>query len=95
MDFIYSVLTSKLFIANWVISIIFLEMALKSIKRLYPTKPEHKERDEKYSAFKRNDLHCFWRPVLYFWVPSLLLRMLIGVGAWAILALIMRIVLIG
>lgn len=95
MEFILSILTSKWFIANAVISIILLELALQKVKPLRQTMPEHKARDEKYKPFKRNDLHLYYRPVLYFFVPSLLLRMVIGIGAWAVLALVMKIVLIG
>ena len=95
MDYITSVITSKWFIANTVISIGLLEVALMNIKKLRHTKPEHKTRDQKYSPFRRNDLYLFYRPILYLFIPTLLLRIIIGVTAWAILAMIMKIVLIG
>jgi 1-acyl-sn-glycerol-3-phosphate acyltransferase len=95
MDYIVSILTSKWFIVNTVISICLLELALYNVKFLRQTKPEHKARDDKFLPFKRNDLHLFWRPILYLCTPTFVLRIVIGVGAWAILALIMKIVLIG
>ena len=95
MDYVVSILTSKWFIANTVISIILLELALKAVKPLMQTKPEHKTRDEKYKPFKRNDLHLYYRPILYLYVPTLVVRLLLSLIAWALLALIMKVVLIG
>jgi hypothetical protein len=48
--------TNKYFLINWVICIGMLEHGLKSVKPLYTKKDGDKERDEKYSSFKRNDL---------------------------------------
>ena len=95
MDYVVSILTSKLFIANAVVSIGLLELALKEVKLLIQTKAEHKTRDDKFKPFKRNDLHLYYRPILYLYVPTLIVRLLVCAIAWALLAVIMKIVLIG
>ena len=88
-------LTHPYFLVNWVICIIMLETGLKAIKPLYKKKEGDKERDEKYHSFKRNDLHRIWRPILYIIAPFMLIRWVIGVSAWVLLAIITRIVMIG
>lgn len=88
-------LTNKYFLINCVICIVMLETGLKAVKPLYNKKDGDKERDEKYHSFKRNDLHRIHRPILYIFAQFMLIRWIIGIIAWAILALVTRLVMIG
>mgnify|MGYP001587670199 CR=1 FL=1 len=59
-------------IANWIIGIILIELALKKHKSLINV---DESRDSKYSSFRRTDVHLWSRPRLYigsfFVIPKL------------------------
>jgi hypothetical protein len=95
MDYIVGFLTSKWFLANCLICFIMLEYGLNSIKPLYPKNAGDKERDEKYKAFKRNDLNRIHRPILYIFAPFMMIRWIIGILAWVLCALMTKIIMIG
>lgn len=88
-------LTNKYFLLNCVICIIMLEKGLSGMKLLYKRKAEVKDGDEKFSSFKRNDLNRIHRPILYLFAPWMLIRFATGITAWALLAIITRITMIG
>jgi hypothetical protein len=95
MNFIVGFFTSKLFLANCVICIIMLEYGLYAVKPLYPKNAVDKARDEKYKAFRRNDLHRFHRPILYILAPFMLIKCLIGIFAWVLCAFLTKIIMMG
>lgn len=95
MDYVVGFFTSKLFMANCVICIIMLETGLRAVQPLYPKKSGDKERDEKYKAFRRNDLHLIYRPVLYLFAPFMLIRWIGGIAAWSFCAIMTKIIMIG
>mgnify|MGYP001105420165 CR=1 FL=1 len=76
--FVLSIVTSKWFILNWVVSILLVEFALSKLKPLYPKNKKDKERDEKYQAFQRKDLGKVNRFRLYLLAPTTLLRFTSG-----------------
>jgi len=88
-------LTNKYFLINCVICIIMLEKGLSGMKLLYKRRAEVKDGDEKFSSFRRNDLDRIHRPILYLFAPWMLIRFGTGISAWAVLAIITRIVMIG
>jgi hypothetical protein len=88
-------LTSKYFLINWVVCILLIEHGLKSVTPLYAKKAGDKERDEKFYAFKRNDLSRIHRPVLYLFAPWMLIRWVSGLTVWAVLSLTTQLILIG
>ena len=83
---IWCFLTSKYTIAfNIIASIMLIEISLKKLKPLYPKNESDRERDQKYAAFKREDLHHLCnRPVLYLFSPTLFLRVS---TCWAAIAI--------
>ena len=87
ISFLVAVLTSKWWLLNCLIGVIMLEMGLSGVKPLYPKNKADKERDEKYAAFRRNDLNSISRWKMYLAAPLVLIKWLIGWGAWVILAL--------
>jgi len=46
-----SMVTSKWFIANYIVSILLIEFALSKLKPLIQKNKEHIERDKKFEAF--------------------------------------------
>ena len=95
MSAIIGFLTNKYFLINCLICFIMLEKGLSGVKLLHKRKSEVSDGDEKYSSFRRNDLHRFHRPILYLLAPFILIRFASGVVAWASLAIITRITMIG
>lgn len=81
MDTIISILTNKWFIINTIIGILSIEWGLKLFQPLYPKNNEDRERDNKYSPFKRNDLNTINRPMLYIMAPFMICKTIIGWSA--------------
>ena len=78
VGFIYRVLTSYIFIANWVLAYLWFLHSKRSIRPLIIKSKEDRERDQKYLAFKRNDMQfvensTFWT---YLMLPLLIPRMI-------------------
>lgn len=69
-----------------------LEYAIMGMKPLQQTKPEHVERDKKFSCFVRYDLDAIFDPknriIVYLMAPLLLPRWVICWGAWMVMAVI-------
>lgn len=64
ISILISILTCKwVWIVDWIIGIMLVEYALGKNKTLMK---RDKEADERFSAFRRNDIHLWWRPRLYF-----------------------------
>ena len=88
IDFI----TSPLFIINWLIGILFVEFAMlktRSVRKV------DEARDSKYPAFRRIDVHLWWRPRLYFFSILLPLKIFISASLCVACFIWVRIVLIG
>lgn len=56
------ILTSKLFLINWLIGILLVEFSLYKTKVV---RKVNEDRDSKYPAFRRVDVHKWKRPLLY------------------------------
>lgn len=52
LQYLYNFVASKYFIVYWIICIIYVELALRKLKKLKPKNEEEIERDKKYFAFK-------------------------------------------
>ena len=62
MDCLLCIITSKIFIANWILGIICVEYALKKAK---PLAKVVEERDSKQPAFRRTDVKTWYRIGFY------------------------------
>ena len=79
-------MTSKLFILNQVIGILMVEYGIYQCRPLRVTTKAHKERDEKYKEFVRNDIEFLFnplsRPIMYAMMPFMVPRWIIALLAW-------------
>jgi hypothetical protein len=60
--FLIDIITSKVFLIQWLFGIICVEYALLKTK---PVRKVSEERDSKYPAFRRYDVQKWHRPILY------------------------------
>mgnify|MGYP000070373190 FL=1 len=74
----------KYLIANCVLGILMIEWALAKLRPLRPKNKKDRERDEKFPAFKRNDLDKINRIPLYLSSPFLIARFFIAWGSFAL-----------
>mmetsp|Transcript_11177 Transcript_11177/g.18789 ORF Transcript_11177/g.18789 Transcript_11177/m.18789 type:complete len:146 (+) Transcript_11177:25-462(+) len=79
LEMAYSFFSSKLFIANAIISISFLEFCLQRLNNLDIKSKEQKEIDLKYGAFKKMETRSFSRIPLYIMAPFAIFRF---IGGW-------------
>ena len=71
-------LTSKIFIFNCLFGLLWLIVASLAIKPLIPKTEEHKQRDKKFAAFRRNDIKTLQNFWLFIWyIPFALTRMVV------------------
>ena len=80
MDYIISILTNKWVMLNNIIGILILEWSYTKLKPLFPKNEEDRLRDEKYPAYKRNDLHKIGRLYMYPFMPFIFLKAFLGCG---------------
>ena len=78
LDFLYSIISSKIFIANFIICWALLELAFYKIKPLYPVTEAHRARDKKFAAFQRMDLHQIKRMHHYPMMPFIFIKIIIA-----------------
>jgi len=76
------ILTSKIFWANNIIGALMIEYALRGIEPMLPKNEEDEKRDEKYKAFRREDLDQLTRWNLMWYAPVILPRWIIGWGVF-------------
>lgn len=73
-----------------------LEYAISLMEAMRVTKKEHRERDEKFKEFTRDDLDFIFnpmsRPVMYCMIPFLVLRWTICGIAWVYMAIVIAVV---
>jgi hypothetical protein len=82
-------------LVNWILGIALVEWALLKIKPLHIKTKKDEEMAQKYPAFRRNDLHKIYRPVLYLLAPLVLLKFALGVGTAWIISLWVRVFIFG
>ena len=89
-------MTSKLFILNQVIGILMVEYGIYQCRPLRVTTKAHKERDEKYKEFVRNDLDYLFNPLsripMYAMVPFLVPKWIIAWSAWLYMGFVINFV---
>ena len=91
LDYLISIVTSKLFVINWILGILMIEYALKKNK---PLRKVDEARDSKFPAFRRTDVHLWYRPLLYLGAWMTLPKLLILGGILPILGSYIWIILI-
>jgi hypothetical protein len=91
-DCVIAIVTSKWFIINWLLGIISVEYALHKNKVL---RKVDENRDSKFPAYRRTDVHLWWRPLLYLGCWMTLPKLILLGGFLPILGTYIRVVLIG
>ena len=87
----YRKLIVILLLLNYITCTVLLEFALKSIKPFFHMSVKDKERDDKYPEFRRNDLEYLKKKNRFHFPFSrslILLRWLVGWGAWMVLFIV-------
>ena len=91
-DVLWSIVTSKIFWANYILSIACLEYAIHKMKPMKVTSQAHKDRDETYKEFTRDDLDFVFnpmsRPLMYLLIPFGLPRGIICVLGWVYMGIV-------
>src|SRR5687767_1616116 len=91
-DFLICLLTSKLFLINWILGILMVEYALKKSKVLIKI---YEKRDSKYKSYRRTDIKHWKRPLLYLGAFMILPKILLCGGTLPLLGIFIKIVIIG
>lgn len=79
---LYNFIISRYFIAYWIASIMYIEYALRLLRKLKPKTEEEILRDEKYFAFKMLETKALnnivYRFYLYLFAPLAIFRFLLA-----------------
>lgn len=82
---LYCFITSKYFVVYWIASILYIEYALRLLRKLRPKTKEEILRDEKYFAFKMTETkalnNVIYRFYLYVFAPLSIFRFLLAAAA--------------
>lgn len=82
---LYCFITSKYFVVYWISSILYIEYALRLLRKLRPKTKEEILRDEKYFAFKMTETkalnNVIYRFYLYLFAPLSIFRFLLASSA--------------
>ena len=85
---------NKYYALYTIVAIAFVEYALRKQQVMKPKDDKDRERDVKYSAFRKSDAFLgdsiMWRLVLYLMTPLIPIRFLIGWGAACMMAILLR-----
>lgn len=69
-----------------------LEYAISLMSAMRVTTKEHRERDEKYKEFTRDDLDFIFspisRPIMYCMIPFIAIKWVIGCAAWVYMGIV-------
>jgi hypothetical protein len=95
MEQVIGFVSSKLFIGNLVLCVVLLELGMRPLKKMYPKNAADRERDIKYAPFVRMDLKKINRLKMIPFIPFFLLKWGLTIVAWAILAMMTKLLYIG